>query len=186
MTGWLLGVMPAWAWIAASVGVWTAAGAWSVVVGPELRLRHRLTCRVYWQGRAILVCVDELVAIGCWWVLWQPWVARFVTVLWVVGEGSCAVAMLRRRHGGGHLPTRWTCHAGHRHARTNTALDACHEAWRHRTHDDDCEHGPTRRWAGAGARLRSWTKVAIRPGFAATRDAGGYGVTDGVTPSVTA
>lgn len=44
-------------------------------------------------------------------------------------------------------------------------------AWRlkvHWSHDEDCEFGPRRKRGGAPAKLRTWRKVALRPGLAAS------------------
>lgn len=162
--------LPWWAWIPVAL----TAGFLHMAVacfGQLARRRHLLTCRVYWQLRAIVhpwSFVASTVAFFAWFSL-TPF--RWL-VLWDVGtEVRWLLAWLvRRRTLVPEMVPLPDPETGEEFVveRHHTLAGTWQQAWRHRTHDDDCEHGPTRRWFGAAARLREWRKVALRDGFAPT------------------
>lgn len=141
----------------------------TVAVGGQIaRHRHRLTCRVYWQLRLIahtwaVTCVFILTI-----VLWGPILGGAFDAWDVVWGAVTGWRAWRHKQ---PVPSR--VHTLPHPELGNVAVIQYHyvvgtavEAWRHRAHDDDCEHGPMKRWVGALAKLRTWRKVAINPVFA--------------------
>lgn len=161
----LLG-LPWWAWIPTTLSAWILDMT-IAVVGQLARHRHQLTCRVYWQLRLIA----QTVAVACTFILtfavWGPVIGAAFNgwdIVWGAVTGWRAW-----RH---KQPVPARIHTLPHPELGNVTVIQYHylvgtvrEVWRHREHDDDCEHGPTKRWFGATAKLQPWRKVALRPDF---------------------
>lgn len=167
MTPTLLG-LPWWAWIPIAC----AAGLLHMVVtafGQLARRRHRLTCRVYWQLRAIAHPWSFVASNLALWAMWSPSPIRYFLAWDVLMELRwCWRAFVRKQTLTGEPFPMVDFETGEEFPceRMFVLAGTWQQAWRHREHDDDCEFGPTKQWGGATARLRGWVKVALNPVFA--------------------